>query len=249
MNYLSEVNYTLDAVERLMPLPPVDTKLDKGIELIKALSCTTVPGMISQLLETGMKTFQNTYLYSPKYRVKAIKYVANMYEVKKWSEIELQRLQIQEENSKTIQLYIDRAFQTKIDEMSKVYHLDMRRLKNEHDAAIHKINSYLEIELKNIDSYYATIIREQELKCVLYRQFLHQMHGSKVTSADLIVEASKCYMDVLKKAYDRQNAHTPSTQVVLDRFIGFIQYMGGQVQFVSFDEYIERMNRLGRIEL
>lgn len=243
MDYLSEVDYSLLVVNQLFPpeLPPI--KFDKGLDLIKTLTCTTVPGMIGQVFETGIKMFQT--IQNSKYKAQTVEYVSNMYEVQKRSEIELRRLETQAEQNKTLRLYIDKAFQAKVDELSKTYHFNMRKLKNEHDAAVHKINSYAEIELKRIDKHYAAIIREQELKCVMYRQFLQQMYGSKVTPADLVAEASMRYFNIIDKSYDRQDGNSPSTQAAYNQLMEFIKFMGDPNRFVSFNDYIDRTSRLG----
>lgn len=237
MNHLSEADYTIAYVDRLFPPESKPTKFDKGIDLIKALSCTTVPGVIGQVLETGIKAYQS--IKNTKYRCQAVKYVSNMYEVQKFSEIELKRLELESERNKTVSLYIDKTFQCEIDRISKEHTYKMSVLKNEHDTAIHRIDAYTKVELARINKTYAAIVREQEFKCVMYRQFLKQMYFSKVTPADLIAEASKQYFAIAQKAYERGDGDSSSTQAVFESILDYLRFVQDYNGFVPFSEYIK----------
>lgn len=241
---LSEVDYTAKVIEQLFPAEPAPTNLDKGIDLIKALTCTTIPGVIGSVFQTGLKTFQ--VIQNSKYKERAIKYVSNMYEVQKFSELEMKRLELAREQNKSITLYIDRTFQATIDELSKNYSYNMQKLKNNHEAAIHKINTYAEIELSRINKQYASIISEQESKCVLYRQFLLHMYKSNVTPADLLVEGSKQYFQLIQKAYDKGDGDSSSTQALFNNLSNYINFIGDPNKFVSFNDFIGLSNYIGR---
>lgn len=240
MQNLSEIDYTLLVMEQLYPSEPKPTMADKGIDILKILTCTTIPGMIGQVLETGIKTFQS--IQNSKYKYRTLKYVSNMYEVQKFSEIEMKRLEIESKKNETVNLFIDKAFQSKIDEISKIYNYNMNKLKNEHDAAIHRVNAYAEIELKRIDKQYAAIIKEQELKCVMYRQFLQHMYINNITPADLIGEASNLYFQIVMKAYDKGDGDSSSTQSLFNSIIEYIRFIGDPYRFVSFHDYLKRTN-------
>ena len=243
MQALSNMERSILVINELFPPEPTPTKFDKGLDLIKALSCATVPGAIGQVFETGIKAFQ--VIRSGRYKVEAVKYVADMYEVQQRAQVEMRRLEVQSEQNRNMTLFIEKSFQVQIDELSKEHLYRMRKLDSDRETVIHKIDTYAQIQLKEIDKRYSAIIRENEAKCILYRQMLQDMYEKRLTPADLMREASQQYFLLIQKSYARNDGASQSTQALFDRLMEFIVFMGDPQQFVSFQDFIERKKVIG----
>ena len=237
MNSLSQIEHSILFIEKLFQAEPAPTNFDRMLELIKTASTFTMPGAIGQLLETGIKAIK--VINTNKHKVKALKYVADMYELQQLSQIEMKRLENEREKSKSINLYIEKSFQTEIDKLTKTHLHRMSRLENDCLSIIEKIDSFATSQLKKVDRYYADIIRENESKCVLYRQTLNSMYENKVTPADMVWYASQRYISIIEQAFSQNKGDIASTQAIFDRMMEYIKVMGNPNTFISFQNFIE----------
>lgn len=248
--YMQPVDNSLRVLGELWPAEQSQTKFDKMIDLIKALTSNSIPGVIGQAIETTGKVCST--LISGKQRVQAVKYVADAYEVKYQSEVELARIKNENSKNKALTLYIEKSFQTRMDEINKEIILRRKQLELEHSKAMHKIdaehkqailsmNLIAKEHLHSIDKQYAEMIRRNENYCLLYRQYLKTLQDSNVTPGVLIKELSNKYMDMLANlAYnpsisiERMDATLNAALKLLD----FLDKSGNY--FVPFEKFINQ---------
>jgi hypothetical protein len=248
MQALSTIDRSMLIIDELFPPPRQQSIFDKSIDLLKALSCSTITGAIGQVLETGIKAFQT--ISTSRHKVEAVKYVADMYELKLRSQDEIRRIDLQVERNRAIErsltLYIERSFQLHVDKLTKEHLVRMRECDNERDTIIHKIDKYAEIQLREIEQRYAMIIRENEVKCAFYRQSLQDMYERQVTPADLVKAASEFYFSLIQQSFQQGNGNSKNTQALLGNIMEYIRCMGDPSKFISFETFIEQRKKITR---
>jgi hypothetical protein len=198
-----------------------------------------------QLIAYAIKSFLE--IHNSKYKVEAVKYVSDMYEMQQMSKVELRKLNVQSEmnrlQEKNITLYIEKSFQYKTDEMTKEHLYKMKKLEIDSETILHNIDAYAKIELKNIDSRYSAIILENERQCAMYRCTLQDMLNRNITPATIIAQASELYLKLTEIAFINNNAHTQSSQATFSGLLNFIESFGKQKPFITFSEFINEKNR------
>lgn len=246
MDQLVHMDHSLQVINELFPPEKPDTKFDKVLDVIKALSGGTVAGVIGQALETTIKVLGT--MNAGRQKVQAIKYVSDAYEMRYLSEIEMTRLKNQSEANKNITLYIDKAFQCKMDEINKEYLYKIKKIETDKELAIVRMDQYAKICLKDIDEKYAMLIRENEGKCALYRQHLQFMFSNKITPAHLISDLSKRYLDYAIKftLQPRSPSDCAVNEKLLNDIIKLIECIGScDGIFISFENFIGLRNCVG----
>ena len=244
MNEISNIDDTLHAFSELFPPQEPETKFDKILDLIQAFSSGTLVGTVGQVLTTTIKTCGVVAM--EKQRVKAVKYVNDAYEVKCNAEVEMKKLNIEAEKNRALTLYIEKAFQMKIDEMQKEHIYKMERLKSNKDIAIYEIDKYAQIKLEGINKHYATIIRANEDVCWLYRRYLDYMKKCKESPAHLIAEYSKAYMNIVQNSIFDKSIKMVDVQIGLDQILKLLQFLSTTNNyFFFFYTFIEQRRQMG----
>lgn len=244
MNQISSIDDTLYAFSELFPPKEPETKFDKILDLIQAFSSGTLIGTVGQVLTTTIKTCG--VVATEKQRVQAVKYVKDAYEVKCNAEIEMKRLSVEAEKNKALTLYIERSFQSKIDEMQKEHIYRMEKLRSSKDIAIYEIDKYAQVKLEGINKYYATIIRANEDVCWLYRRYLDYMKKCDESPAHLIAEYSKAYMNIVQNSIFDKSIKMSDVQVGLDQILKLLQFLSSTNNyFLPFETFIEQRKQMG----
>lgn len=243
MNEISNIDDTLYAFSELFPTQKPETKFDKILDLIQVFSSGTLVGAVGQVLTTTIKTCGIFAMENQ--RVRAVKYVKDAYEVKCNAEIEMKRLNVETEKNRALTLYIDKAFQAKIDEVQKKHIYKMERLKKYKDIAIYEIDKYVQMELEGINKHYATIIRVNEDVCWLYRRYLDYIKKCKESPARLIAEYSKAYMNIVQNSIFDKNIKIVNVQIGLDQILKLLQFLSKTNNyFLPFETFIEQRRQM-----
>lgn len=249
-NYLQPVDNTILAFSKILPQEPNPTKFDKIVEVIKALSVNSIPGVIAQAIDTTAKVC-STFI-TEKHRVQAVKYVADAYEVKYQSEVELARIKEQTSKNHLITLYIEKSFQQQMDELNKriilenhlvdtKHQQEMKRISLEHERAIRNMNLIAKEHLHEIDQKYATIIQRNESLCLLYRSYLKSLKDNNLTPSILIAELSRRYMDIIEKSIMETNTTSEKMQAGLEGAMQLLNFLEkSNNYFVPFDKFIDQ---------
>lgn len=248
--FMQPVDNSLRVLGELWPSERPSTRFDKMMDLIKTLAVNSIPGVIGQALETTGKVCST--LISGRQRIQAVKYVADAYEVKCRSEVELAKLNNERQKNQAITLYIEKTFQARMDELNRdiilrskqmelAHSKSLYQIDAEHKQAILNMNLIAKEHLYSIDKRYAAIITRNENYCLLYRQYLKSLQDSNTTPGVLIRELSKRYMDMLCDF-----ARNPSTNIeVMNRtvqaaleLLDFLDKSGNY--FVPFDKFVDQ---------
>lgn len=244
MNEILNIDDTLYAFSELFPPQEPETKFDKILDLIRAFSSGTLVGTVGQVLTTTIKTCG--VVATEKQRVQAVKYVKDAYEVKCKAETEMKRLSVESDKNKALTLYIEKSFQTKIDEIQKKHIYDMERLKNSKDIALYEIDKYAQVQLEGINKKYATVIRTNEDVCWLYRRYLDYMKNCNESPAHLIAEYSKAYMNIVQNSISDKSIKMSDVQVGLDQTLKLLQFLNSTNNyFLPFETFVEQRRQMG----
>lgn len=251
---MQPVDNTLRIVEELFPSEPTPTKFDKTVELIKALTVNSIPGVIGQAIETTGKVC--SAFITGNQKIRAVKYVADAYEVKCRSEVELARLKNDSLKTQALTLYIEKSFQTRMDEINKEIILRSREIELNHSKAIHQINANHKQAILNmnliakehlhaIDKRYAEMIARNENYCLIYRQYLKGLHDSKVTSGSMIRELSKQSLNMLANLSYNPSISNERIKVTMDAAKELLEFIyKSDEYFVPFEEFISKKRRI-----
>lgn len=169
-----------------------------------------------------------------KYRAKAIKYVTHLEEVRINAQVEMARLQNQ---NITMRLYIDRSFQQSLDYMEDAYLSQSYRIDQTRRQMIQEVNNQVQRHFGNIDRRYIETVRENELKCAMYRDFVNQSVKDGVTQSDITMFIAKKLVDNM----DRYNSRAVTS------VCNVLTEMMRQNSRVSFEEYLSLEKRLKRL--
>lgn len=260
-NYLQPIDRTLLTVEKLFPPEKEATKFDKLIDLVKAVSSGGPWGVLGQAIETTGKVC-NT-ISAGKQRVQAVRYVSDAYEVKARAEVEMARIKEMADARRSkdalMTLYVEKAFQTEFDTISKQILLESHRLdtrhqermteiRNQHEVAIRNLDSMAKQQLHGIDKKYTAIIRRNEMYCLLYRQYLKYLSDTKTTPSSMIAAISQRYMDIVEKAIFQPNINPQMLSAGLDEAMKLLQFLGNPDSFfISFDQFITQKKKIEEI--
>lgn len=248
--YLQPVDNSLRVIRELFPAEQAPTKFDKTIELIKALTANSIPGVIGQAIETAGKVCST--LLSGKQRVQAVKFVTDAYEVKLRSEVELARLNNESQKTKALTLYVEKSFQARMDELNKEILLrsraielkhseKMRQINAEHEKAIIGMNLIAKEHLHSIDKHYAEMITRNENYCLLYRHYLKSLQDSGITPGVMIKELSNKSLDMLATLANNSSISIERMNAALEAAKQLIDFVDRPEEyFIPFDKFINQ---------
>lgn len=169
-----------------------------------------------------------------KYRAKAIKYVAHLEEVRINAQVEISKIQ---NPNMAMMMYIDRSFQQALDRMQDSYLSQSYMIEQSRKRMIQEVNSQVESHLGNIDMRYKETVRENELKCAMYRDFVNGSAKDGVTQSDITFFIAKKLIDNM----DRYNSRAVAS--VCD----VLKEMMCQNSNISFEEYLNIQKRLKKL--
>lgn len=166
-----------------------------------------------------------------KYRVKALKYTTHLEEVRINAAVEMARIQTA---SNAMNLYIDRSFQRSLDNMEASFMEQSYKIESSRRKMIQEVNKSVENHLINIDKRYIDTVRENEMKCAMYRDFVNQSNKEGITQTDVTLFITK------KLA---ENMHRYNNKAVIS-ICDVISEMMRNNHRISFDEYLKFEKRL-----
>ena len=260
-NFFEPSKNTLRAIEGLYQIECKPTKLDKFIEIIKAVSSANVWGFLGQGVEAAAKVC-NT-LSAVKYRTDAVKYVADAYEMKLRAEEEMARInertQHQLSKERIIRLYIDKKFQKEVDCLSKQILLDshkidlehrenLAKIKNEHKFAIHTMDNLMKEHLHSIDKQYAMMVATNEMLCHGYRQYLCDLKQENTMPSDMIKFVTERFFNVFEAAIYHPGVNEKILTSGLDSTLQLLDFFAKESDpFITFEHYIQNYKNIQEV--
>lgn len=250
-NSFLEFEVLAKTVDKMYPVAKEKNNWDYGIELLKIIKPSTIGEKIQQAMEATIKMYSE--LNSSKIKGKTVKYLKDAYEVKCQSEVEIARINEKKEMDKAVVLYIEKAYQEKVDKINKDIILstheldvnhekDMKELQYVYQLNMKKIESITKEHMHTIDVKYAGIINENEKNCIIYRKYIKSMMDENVSKVMLMSEISKQYMEIVKRA----NEYSGNMEIFdksLDALYRLLDFTGNTNYLLPFEEFIERQSQ------
>lgn len=226
----NELIPTVQAVAEYMP-PRKNGFFEKSLEVAHLLLDHEPISIIAHTVDGAIQTFG--MIRETKYRVEAFKYATHLEEVRINAAVEMARIQ----HNQAINLYIDRQFQNSLDHIEATYLEQSKNLNNYGKLMIQEIDRRVESSHKGIDTLYINTIKENEMKCAMYRDFIDRSQKDGVTQRDIT-------FFILKKL--GENMHRYNSRAVSD-ICGVIQEMIKQEPTISFEEYLGLEKKIKRL--
>lgn len=227
----SELLPSVQAVAEFMP-PKKNGIFEKSMEVARLLLEHEPVSIIAHTVDGAIQNYG--MVKEMKYRAKAIKYVTHLEEVRINAQVEMERLQNQ---NMAMRLYIDRSFQQSLDYMEDAYLSQSHRIAQTRRQMIQEVNNQVQRHFGNIDRRYIETVRENELKCAMYRDFVNQSVKDGVTQSDITMFIAKKLVDNM----DRYNSRAVTS------VCNVLTEMIRQNSRVSFEEYLSLEKRLKRL--
>ncbi len=218
----SEFLPTVQAVAEFMP-PKKNGIFEKAMEVARLILENEPLSIIAHTVDGAIQTYGMTK--EMKYRAKAIKYLAHLDEVRINAQLEMSKLQ---NVNAAMMMYIDRNFQQTLDNMQYSYLCQSNLIKQSRRHMIQDVDNQVRSHFKDIDQHYINTVRENELKCAMYRDFINESDRNGVTQSDITFFMTKKLIDNM----DRFNSKAVCS--VCD----VLKDMMRQNPKVSFEEYL-----------
>ncbi len=218
----NEIVPVVRAVAEFMP-PKKNGFFEKSMEVARLLLEHEPISVIGHTVDSAIQTFG--MIKETKYRAKALKYTTHLEEARLNAEVEIARIQTA---GAAIQLYIDRSFQRSLDRVEQLYINQSYAIEQSRKNMIQELNNAVQTHFDGIDTRYINTIRENEMKCAMYRDFLNQSNKEGIQQAEITMFIAK----KLAENMDRYNSRAViSVCDVLNEMIR-------QNPTVSFGEYL-----------
>ena len=193
-------NYELvPAVKTVLELSPTNRKrtfFDKTMDVAHLLldgPLAVTGGIVNSAIQTYalMKEHEQD--------IKAVKYLTHLEEVRLLADVETKRIQAQHD---AMILYVDKRFQETIDWISQEYLQRSRAIEDDTRRMMLAIDEYTRAKVAGINAYYQAIIRENELVCAAYRDFLHTASSNGISANDVSRDITYRLLDMSDKLSD-----------------------------------------------
>lgn len=227
----SELLPAVQAVAEFMP-PRKNGIFEKSMEVGRLLLEHEPVSIIAHTVDAAIQNYG--MMKEMKYRTKAIKYVTHLDEVRINAQVEVERLQNQ---NMTMRLYIDKSFQQSLDYMEDAYLSQSHRITQAKRQMIQEVNNQVQEHFENIDRRYIETVRENELKCAMYRDFINQSVKDEVSQSDIITFIAKKLVNNM----DRYNSRAVTSVCTV------LTEMMRKNSRVSFEEYLSLGKRLKKL--
>ncbi len=227
----SELLPAVQAVAEFMP-PKKNGIFEKSMEVARLLLQHEPISVIAHVVDGAIQNYG--MMKEMKYRTKAIKYVTHLEEVRINAQMEMVKMQ---NPNIAMMMYIDRSFQQALDQMQDSYLSQSYMIEQSRRRMIQEVNNQVQSHFDNIDKRYIETVRENELKCAMYRDFVHGSTKEGVTQYDVTFFIMKKLADNM----DRYNSKAVAS--VCD----VLKEMICQNSKISFKEYLNIQKRLKRL--
>lgn len=227
----SELLPAVQAVAEFMP-PKKNGVFEKSLEVARLLLEHEPISIIAHTVDGAIQNYG--MMKEMKYRAKAIKYVTHLEEVQINAQVEMAKMQ---NPNMAMMMYIDRSFQQALDCMENSYLSQSNMIEQSRRRMIQEVNNQVQSHLGNIDKRYIDTVRENELKCAMYRDFVNGAAKEGVTQSDITYFIAKKLVDNM----DRYNSEAVAS------VCGVLKEMMCQNSNISFEEYLSMQKRLKRL--
>lgn len=217
----SELIPTVQAVAEYMP-PKKNGFFEKSMEVARLILEHEPLSIVAHTVDGAIQTLG--MIRETKYRAEAFKYATHLEEVRINAAVEIARMQ----HNQAINLYVDRQFQKSLDYMEAAYLEQSNNLNNYGKLMIGEIDKRVESCHKGIDRLYINTVKENEMKCAMYRDFIDRSRKEGVTQRDVT-------FFVLKKL--GENMYRYNSRAVSDVCL-VLKEMIKQDPTISFEEYL-----------
>lgn len=212
----------VQAVAEYMP-PKKDGPFEKFMEVAHLILDHEPVNAITHTAECAIQTFG--MIRETKYRTQAFQYAAHLEEVRIQAAVEMARLR----RGEAVRLYIDRQFQNALDEMERSYLEQSSALTNYGTRMMREIDRRVAAAHRGIDLRYVNTIRENEMKCAMYRDFTDHAAREGVELQDV----TRLLIRSLAENMNRYDGRTVSDVCIV------IQEAMRHSKTVPFEEYLE----------
>ncbi len=216
---------------------------DRVMEVAHLLMDGTVGTVFS-----GMNSMFQTYalIQGRRDTRKIVKYTKSLEETKIKSEIEMKRLENEAKRDwykydlqkNTLTLYVDKKYQETIDKISRSVQYESRMIEYERCRAIKEIDEYTTSIMKGMNFRYREILKQEEVACAVYRNFISDLSRQKISRQKMASEIG------LKAIENSQNLSDEKFKIVFDAILEMTA-----PDFVTFNEFVELHNRIKRKSL
>lgn len=216
---------------------------DRVMEVAHLLMDGTVGTVFS-----GMNSMFQTYalIQGRRDARKIVKYTKSLEETKIKSEIEMKRLENEAKRDwykydlqkNTLTLYVDKKYQETIDKISRSVQYESRMIEYERCRAIKEIDEYTTSIMKGMNFRYREILKQEEVACAVYRNFISDLSRQKISRQKMASEIG------LKAIENSQNLSDEKFKIVFDAILEMTA-----PDFVTFNEFVELHNRIKRKSL
>lgn len=224
----SELLPAVRAVAELMP-PKKNGIFEKSMEVARLLLEHEPISIIAHTVDGAIQNYG--MIKEMRYRAKAIKYVTHLEEVRINAQVEIAKTQAA---NAAMMMYIDRSFQQSLDYMQASYLSQSQMIDQSRRQMIQEVNNQVQSHLGSIDKRYKETVRENELKCAMYRDFVNGSAKEGVSQSDITFFIAKKLVDNM----DRYNSKAVAG------VCGVLQEMMRQNSNISFEEYLSLQKRL-----
>lgn len=186
-------------------MPPVQAVFDvfpekkkDGFDRVMDVAHLLMDGTVGTVCSTIDSVFQTYALIQGRKDARRIvKYTSSLEETRIKADVEMRRLELESQKldnqyklqNKVLTLYVDRQYQIKVDQISRSFQHDSRRLGEKAYNVIREIDRYTQSITAGMDQRYRHILREEEMICEVYREMLHDLKQrglSKIHAAEMI---------------------------------------------------------------
>lgn len=169
-----------------------------------------------------------------KYRARAVKYVTHLEEVRINAQVEMARIQ---GSNMAMMMYIDRNFQRSLDYMQESYLKQSYNIEQSRRQMIQELNNQVQNHLGSINKRYIETVRENEMKCAMYRDFVYGSAKEGITQSDVTLFMAK----KLAENMDRYNSRA------ITNMCGLIRDFMRMNTNITFEEYLNIQKKLKRL--
>lgn len=226
----NEMIPVVQAVAEYMP-PRKDGFFDKAMEVAHLLLDHEPISAITHTVECAIQTYG--MIRETKFRAKAFQYATHLEEVRINAQLEMARIQ----RGQAINLYIDQQFQKSLDFMEASYLAQSNSMSNYGRKMIAEIDKRVEAGHRGIDRLYINTVKENEMKCAMYRDFIDRSSKEGVEQRDVM-------LFVFRKLGDNMDRY--DSRAVSD-VCSVLREMMKYDPTVSFEEYLGLEKQIKRI--
>lgn len=216
---------------------------DRVMEVAHLLMDGTVGTIVS-----GMNSMFQTYalIQGRRDARKIVEYTTSLEETKIKAAIEMKRLDVEAQRNwyqydlqkSTLTLYVDKKYQETVDRISRSVQYVSREIESERCRAIREIDNYTMSVTKGMDFRYREMLRQEEVVCAAYRNFINDLSKQNISKHQIASEIGLRAIENSHKLSDEK------FKIVYDAILEMTK-----PNYVTFDEFVRLHNRIKRKSL